>query len=124
MSFSLEDQYQQFLYPMEADDSPQKNIYTCGDKKSVAARPAQNIKILLTSNASKPNKKLLKYFKQNLQPLNKAGLVFNWIVVYEDEMDLYEDQGITSFPVLIHTETIVGVADIIDYLDWATSEKK
>lgn len=74
--------------------------------------------VLITNRTSLLNKKLIKYFHKNLTPLNKKGICFEWISVHNDEMEYYEDQGITKFPTMVvDSKNITGVTGIISFLD-------
>lgn len=61
----------------------------------------KKIKVILTNKHTDNNKKLLKFFELNLNTLNSNGLFFNWIIAYPEEKELYLEQGIKEFPLLI-----------------------
>jgi glutaredoxin len=86
--------------------------------------PVKKYKILLKQN-SQLNKKIINYFKQNLSELNSKRVVFEWLAVYEEEEDYYEEQGIDKFPTLIiNNNNISGVSNIITTLnDFINSSK-
>ncbi len=127
MPFNIEDQYQQYLYP-ESLGSGSNNDTNYGpmdyvDGKTSNARSVfpedrdDSIKVLILNNPSKINKTLLKFFTKNIDIMNQNGMIFDWIVVYEDEMEQYEEQEITEFPVLVFkNEHIIGADAIINYL--------
>ena len=73
---------------------------------------------LLLKNESKLNKELINFFKKNLQNLNKNGLIFDWIIVYNDELEIYADEGISKFPMMIteNSDKIIGKTKIIQTL--------
>lgn len=74
-------------------------------------------KVLLINKKNSFNQKLIKFFKDYLEHLNKNGFVFDWIIVYEDEIELYSEQDITRFPCLIvNDNNIYGTNAIINYL--------
>lgn len=78
--------------------------------------PLKRCRVLLKQH-SKLNKRIIEYFKENIQILNSKGFSFEWIPVYEEEMEFYEEQNITKFPVLIiNVGNIVGVSNIISKL--------
>jgi hypothetical protein len=60
----------------------------------------KQLQVLLKSD-SRLNDKLLDFFKRNLKKINSCGYIFEWIVVYEDEIEYYESQDINKFPALI-----------------------
>jgi hypothetical protein len=75
------------------------------------------IEILILNKSSKLNKKLFKFFTTDLDYLNKKGFKFEWIIVYEDEMDIYEEQNIVDFPCMISANRrTAGVTQIINAL--------
>ena len=79
---------------------------------------SKNYQVLLTSTPNTINKQLIQFFKENLSDLNKRGMVFDWVVVIKDELDLYKEQGITKFPVLMdESQQIIGANAIGKYLD-------
>ncbi len=147
MSFSIEDQYQQFLYPDAMDymanerngnvsvyqdyssPPPQPDRgYSTGASQQTQTRnalPPNAIKILILNAPSKLNKRLIKFFMSNLEYMNTKGMFFDWIVVYEDEMEHYEEQNITEFPMLItEREKIAGASSIISKLQSMISGTK
>jgi hypothetical protein len=78
---------------------------------------ARTIKVLMLNSKSEFNMKLIRFFKQNLYILNKKGMKFEWVVVFEDEMEMYEQQGLDKFPVMIFNgKNIIGTNSIIDTL--------
>jgi hypothetical protein len=110
MSFNLEDQFH---------DAYQT------DTRSKSKSPT--IDILIMNSSSKLNKDLLKFFDKNLDVLVKNGMVFNWIVVYDDEEEIYERQNITEFPMMvdkIKKRKIAGTSTIIEELRARLSAKK
>lgn len=128
MAFNIEDQYQQFLYPDAIDyvnnerngrveiyqDYNKVDNHSRGSKPSL---PPNAIKILILNDPNKLNKRLIKFFMSNLEYMNSKNIFFDWIVVYDDEIDNYEEQDITEFPVLIsEREKISGVNAIINRL--------
>lgn len=143
MPFNIEDQYQQYLYPDAMDFvknessgrhvaaasnySPQPtnaNMNANANAKR-APLPPNAIKVLILNNPSKLNKRLIKFFTTNIDFMNRNGMFFEWVVVYEDEMDHYEEQNITEFPVLINgNEQIAGANGIIDRLRGSMSSSK
>jgi hypothetical protein len=74
--------------------------------------PVRECQILLKSE-SKLNDKLLDFFKRNLKKLNGTRTMFEWVVVYEDEVEYYEDQDIDKFPAMVLNGNITfGLTDI------------
>lgn len=74
-------------------------------------------KVLLVNKKNSFNQKLIKFFKDNLDHLNGNNIVFDWIPVYEDEIELYSEQNITKFPCLvINDNNIHGTNAIINFL--------
>lgn len=74
--------------------------------------PISECQILL-KNESKLNDKLLDFFKRNLKKLNGTRTMFEWVIVYEDEVEYYEDQDIDKFPAMIlDGDVIFGLTDI------------
>ncbi len=74
-------------------------------------------KVLLVNKKNTFNEKLIKFFKDHLEQLNSKNIVFDWIAVYEDEIELYSDQNITRFPCLIvNDNNIFGTNAIINFL--------
>lgn len=74
-------------------------------------------RILLKQN-SKLNDKLLNYFHKNLGELNHCGIIFEWIVVYEEEVEFYEEQDIDKFPTMVlNGKNIAGMSGIIKQLN-------
>lgn len=112
MSFSLEDQYQQYLYPTEPNYSEE-----IPKKIPKRVKKPANTKLLLLNKKSKANQRLIKFLKRNLDLLNSKNIIFEWVVVYDDEIDYYDEQNINEFPLLIYNKQhIVGVNSIIDFL--------
>lgn len=89
--------------PHKNSNKPQKNL--------------EKYQILL-KHQSKLNVRIINYFHKNLHMLNAKGIEFEWIPVYEEEIEVYEDQNITKFPVLIiGNDNIPGVSNILNTLD-------
>lgn len=63
--------------------------------------PSEQIKIIISESPNSNNKKLLRYFKDNLNALNAKGYVFEWIVAYKNEKKEYAANGIDKFPALL-----------------------
>jgi hypothetical protein len=139
MPFNVEDQYQQYLYPDAMDfvnnertgQVPAYNDYSPSpnlEQPRESQRPklpANAAKVLILNNPSKLNKKLIKFFVTNLDYMNSKGMFFELIVVYEDEMEHYDEQDITEFPMLIDgREQIAGVDSIINNLRSKISNTK
>ncbi len=132
MSFNIEDQYQQFLYPdaMEHIKNERQGKISIYDDyvKPVQKKkplPSNAIKVLIMNNPSKLNKRLIKFFTANLDYMNSKNIFFEWIVVYDDEMEHYEDQNITEFPMLIlNNEKIAGAGAIINKLQFIINDTK
>lgn len=131
MPFNLEKQYQEYLYPESVgvfegtgagnragNGAGTGTAATAHRRQQKKALPKNVIKILLLNKPSKLNKRLLKFFNDNLELLNKRKAFFKWITVYESEIAEYEEQNITEFPVMIsQRETIYGVNKIINALE-------
>lgn len=125
MAFSLEDQYQQYLYPDAMNHVEKEDNYAVQIDKHKKALPSNAIKVFILDKPSNVNKRLIKFFKANLDYMNKKGLFFDWEIVYEDEVDFYEDQNITEFPLMMYNDDhIVGANAIIDALKTPSSNKK
>lgn len=114
------------------DEDIQDNIYMQRAKANAQVNQSQQLqqvqeyityKILLKHD-SKLNKKLIDFFKENLYELNTAGCKFEWIPVFDDEIEFYEEQDIYKFPVLILNETnnVIGVTNIIKRLNTVFGE--
>lgn len=127
MPFNIEDQYQQYLYPesvgmnnMDSGANYNPAAYVVneqGNPNTAKKIVSGGIQVLILNEPSKINKKLLKFFTSNIDLMNQNDMFFEWIVVYEDEMEQYEEQQITEFPTLIFkNEHIIGADAIIDYL--------
>jgi hypothetical protein len=140
----MDDIYQNQLYSKDCtnnvDDNPNSNLnqsyHQKHQKKHQKKHPKQfqekkkqtnqytTIKIILTNNANNNNKKLLKFFQKNLKTFNDCNIIFDWIVAYPEEKDMYKDQNIDKFPVLIPTVNKqinpssyrIGTDEIINYL--------
>lgn len=124
MQLSPEEQYHQNIinddkieedYPSKAKPMPMSIPRPASQKK-----PYVKYKILMKQN-SQLNKKIINYFKQNLSILNKNLFVFEWIVVYDEELEHYEEQNIDKFPALVGRSIIMGVSNIIQALDTLVS---
>lgn len=73
---------------------------------------------VLMKEDSKLNNNVIRYFKNNLHKLNRRNIVFKWVIVYEEEEELYDEQGITKFPTLVYDDVnISGVSNIVRFLD-------
>lgn len=119
-----------FNEQLMVDDTITNNIYLPNNQMPPNKRMSQNdashqksasltqCRILL-KKSSKLNKKLMGFFEDALYDLNNAGLKFDWIPVYEDEIEQYEEQDISKFPTLVIENTnIFGVSNIIDRLTY------
>jgi hypothetical protein len=137
MSVNPEDMYDQSLM---VDERIQPNGYFVQPKKPVIQQrtsqsPQQQYKPqikrcrMLMKKNSKLNNKIISFFKTNIHVLNSKGFVFEWIPVYEEEIEFYEDQQITKFPTLvINIGNIVGVSNIIsklqEFIAWNPSQNQ
>jgi hypothetical protein len=75
--------------------------------------------LIISNKPSDLNKKLIKFFKLNLESLNKIALVFNFEVANPKDASKYSKRGITAFPILIipsGPSDIIGVEKIIQFL--------
>ena len=114
-----EEIYEQQL--LSGDNLP-NNIYMQKPTQRQPQRQAQKSKFknyqVLLKQSSKLNKKVIEFFKRNLVDLNRAGYVFEWISVNEDEVDFYAEQDIDKFPSLVTDDdtVIAGVSDITSTL--------
>lgn len=74
---------------------------------------------ILLKDASKLNKTIIDFFKENLQVLNMSKFMFEWIPVYKEEVEFYDEQGIDKFPVMIinNDNHITGISNILDILE-------
>lgn len=86
------------MYGRNSDRGPQEYDPGYNYKNT---KPRDAIQIILTNKPSQINKKLLKFLNNNLEALNTNNLIFEWIIVYPEEMKQYKEQNITKFPVLI-----------------------
>lgn len=120
MQLSPEEQYHQNII----NDDKIEEDYTTKTKPVPMSIPRQaaqkksyiKYKILMKQN-SQLNKKIINYFKQNLLILNKNLFVFEWIAVYDEELEHYEEQSIDKFPALVGRSIVMGVSNIIQALD-------
>lgn len=111
----MEDQFEKSL--LENDLNPYGSATNPNSKTSTNIRKMKNCEILLINKPSQLNKKLIKFFNENLNFLNQNGLVFDWIVVFKSEIELYKEQNINKFPVLIvKNQHITGIDSIINFL--------
>jgi glutaredoxin len=113
-----EDEYHRQLLDQTKDDYriQETQIRQMPQKRQVVKRIFTDVKILL-KDESKLTERLVDYFDKNLLQLNLQGFKFEWVVVTDDEEELYEDEGITKFPtLLINDENISGVSSIIKTL--------
>lgn len=130
-AFNMEEQYQQYLHPdpSESDFSDSipsaiRSVKGAGSARTNKAKNRTPVKILQINKNSALNKKLLSFFNTGLDKLNATGYIFDWILVYPEEIDLYEEQGIKSFPVmLIDEKKITGTNAIIDFFGGAKCKK-
>jgi hypothetical protein len=90
--------------------------------QSAPTQQRRPIKIMMTNKSNKINMELVDFFKKNLHILNKE-LVFNWIIVYPDEISELREQNIDKFPILIYggdiedtRNHIIGLNAIIQFL--------
>lgn len=120
MSLSPEDLYDKQIF--DTDTGVSNNSYASppiqriSGHKPRAKTSLKKCKILL-KDESKLNKKLIDFFKRRLLHLNSIGYVFEWIAVYEDELEFYEEQDITKFPMMLcNDEQIPGINNIIKVL--------
>ncbi len=99
------------IQPLQSAAMPSKRIVS--NKVNIAT-----YKVLL-KNPSKFNKKLIDYFIKNIHKFNRKYIKFEWIPVFPDEMEYYEEQNITKFPTLIIDENnnIEGTNEIIKKLN-------
>ena len=75
------------------------------------------IRLIFSNKSSALNKKLIKFFQINLLSLNKANLVFEFIVAHPEDSKKYISQGIKNFPYMLHNSTsVTGTEKIISYL--------
>jgi len=110
-----EDEYHNQLLSQTKDDYrlPEMPIRK---KLEVIKQALTDVKILL-KDESKLTEKLVDYFDKYLLHLNKQGFKFEWVVVTDEEEELYGDEGIEKFPtLLINDENISGVSAIIKTL--------
>lgn len=109
----------------EIRQAPNQQRHQAAKQQHVLPPPPQEepeCKILL-KKGSKLNKKLIEFFKTHLEFLNHNGFLFEWIAVYEDEIDFYEEQGIDKFPALIaDNNNIYGVKNIMDSISQIISK--
>jgi hypothetical protein len=68
-----------------------------------------------TSASEKHNKELVKYFKNNLDTLNKYGIKFVWRIATKEEYPLYKQRGIINYPAVVipPKQVIFGVNNIL-----------
>ena len=124
MPLSPEEFYDQQILNESIDS---ENIYSSNPvqqahaKRGKQAKKMTRCRVLLMNHDKqdeKDNEKVIKYFHDKLYKLNKTGLIFEWIPVYEEELEFYEDQDIEKFPtIVINDEKISGFKGIIRYLN-------
>lgn len=141
MAFSLEQQYQQYMYPetmytaqyeqlnpysmSNNNESNNDRLYNTAPKrgkliasKPVAKKNTVKIKMFILNKPSQLNKQLFKFLRSDIEHLNKKkDFEFEWIIVYEDEMEYYEEQNMTEFPcIMFNQQCIAGTNAIINTL--------
>ena len=78
-------------------------------------------RVLLINKPSKLNKHLINFFKENLTLLNNNGCIFDWVIVYKDEISEYREQGYDKFPLMLfQNQKIYGVEGIIEFFSNTT----
>ena len=72
------------------------------------------------------NKELIRYFKNNLDNLNRAGLRFKWRIAIKEEYPMYKEQGIKHFPAMIMPPKKLryGVKEIIKEIGIFINQRK
>lgn len=131
MALSPEEQYHQNI----SNNENEEDVYAQSTNKIMPVpmsipRPApekkQYVKYkVLLKQGSQLNKKIINYFKQNLSILNQSLCVFEWIAVYDEEIEYYDEQGIDKFPALIlGNNNTMGITNIIQTLDNVTKTIK
>src|SRR6187402_3417686 len=120
MSLSPEEMYYNQL--RDTANAGSCNVYDSNYNKPLAqsltkSQVFMEYKLLL-KHESKLNRELINFFKKNLKNLNKRGLIFDWIIVYNDELEIYADEGISKFPMMIteNSDKIIGITKIIQAL--------
>jgi hypothetical protein len=115
MSVLEEDLFEQQMLGNYNQESEQ--VYKVYNKQPAQKKQFDQCKIMLKEESTL-NKKIINYFMHNLRKLNARDLMFEWIIVYEDEVEFYEEQDITKFPTAIYKDSqITGVSRIIDFLE-------
>jgi len=119
-----EEEYQKDIIPTNKNEI--RSSYMGGinnrSKKNVpqysdSSLPSNAIKILISNRNTKYNKKLLHFFNSNLESMNNQNIFFNWIIVYDDELQYYKEQNINNFPTLLLNERIIeGTDNVINTL--------
>ena len=79
-----------------------------------------------SSSSTKYNKKLVNYFKNNLDLLNRSGIIFIWSIATKEEYKFYQEKGIKHFPVLIipPNSFYYGVDDIVKEISNFSNRRK
>ena len=119
MSLSPEEMYYNQL--RDTANAGSCNVYDSNYNKPPRPLTKPQVRMeykLLLKHESKLNKELMNFFLKNLANLNKSGIAFDWIIVYNDELEIYAEEGITRFPMMIteDSDKIVGVTKIIQTL--------
>lgn len=71
-----------------------------------------------SSDSIKYNKRLIQYFKNNIDELNKNKIKCIFKIAHDDEIEFYEEKGINNFPALVLDDNIkkYGIESIINAL--------
>lgn len=79
-----------------------------------------------SSESIKLNKRLIQYFKNNIDELNKNKIKCIFKIAHDDEIEFYEEKGIKNFPALILDDNIkkYGIESIINALVKIGSQNK
>src|SRR6476620_1462730 len=112
MSLSPEEEFEQNI--LSEPMAERNSVY----KKNIAKVPRKYIKCeVLLKHRGRLNQKIITYFSKNLRNLNAEGIKFDWIAVYDEELDFYEEQDIHRFPTLIVNDNKVdGLSNIFKFL--------
>lgn len=79
-----------------------------------------------SSSSTKTNKELIKYFKNNLDSLNRSGIKFIWRISNQEEQKIYKQRGIKNLPALVISDNQIkyGAQNIIREIGTFINQRK
>lgn len=75
-----------------------------------------NLLLRESSSHFETNQNILSYLTQNIERINRSGVMISIQVINDTNLNQFVGQGITSSPALIADGVIYGFTDIIKYL--------